>query len=190
MRVLDRVDVAPEATVLPHPALKRTPLMRDDISHDDVIKWKYFPSYWPFVRGIHRSQVNFPHKGKWSGALVFSLICRPLNKRLSKQSWGCRFETPSRSLWRHCNDQAMCVVSTENRELSWCQLWRHQKFSLWQITVPPATATTKMASRWLSIFGVDVCAIRMMTSWHTFHFTGRLCGECNFHRWILSINGH
>ena len=21
---------------------------------DDVIKWKYFPRYWPFVRGIHQ----------------------------------------------------------------------------------------------------------------------------------------
>ena len=27
-----------------------------------------------------------------------------LNKRLSKQSWGWWFETPSRLLWRHCND--------------------------------------------------------------------------------------
>ena len=27
----------------------------------------------------------------------------PLNKRLSKQSWGWWFETPSRSLWRHCS---------------------------------------------------------------------------------------
>ena len=27
-----------------------------------------------------------------------------LNKRLSTQSWGWWFETPSRSLWRHCND--------------------------------------------------------------------------------------
>ena len=26
-----------------------------------------------------------------------------LNKRLSKQSWGWWFETPSRSLWSHCN---------------------------------------------------------------------------------------
>ena len=26
------------------------------------------------------------------------------NKRFSKQSWGRRFETPSRSLWRHCNE--------------------------------------------------------------------------------------
>ena len=25
------------------------------------------------------------------------------NKRLSKRSWGWWFETPSRSLWRHCN---------------------------------------------------------------------------------------
>ena len=33
---------------------------------DDVIKWKHFPCYWPFVRGIHRSPVNSPqHKGQW-----------------------------------------------------------------------------------------------------------------------------
>ena len=31
--------------------------------HDDVIKWKHFPRYWPFVRGIHRSPVNSLHKG-------------------------------------------------------------------------------------------------------------------------------
>ena len=44
-------------------------------SHDDVIKWKHFPRYWPFVRGIHRSPVNSPHKGQWRGALMFSLMC-------------------------------------------------------------------------------------------------------------------
>ena len=47
--------------------------------HDDVIKWKHFPRYWPFVRGIHRSQVNSPHKGQWRGALMFSLICAQIN---------------------------------------------------------------------------------------------------------------
>ena len=26
------------------------------VNHDDVIKWKHFPRYWPFVRGIHRSR--------------------------------------------------------------------------------------------------------------------------------------
>ena len=43
--------------------------------HDDVIKWKHFPRYCPFVQGIHRSPVNSPHKGQWRGALMFSLIC-------------------------------------------------------------------------------------------------------------------
>ena len=46
---------------------------------DDVIKWKHFPRYWPFVRGIHRSPVNSPHKGQWRGALMFSLICVWIN---------------------------------------------------------------------------------------------------------------
>ena len=45
------------------------------LNHDDVIKWKHFPRYWPFVRRIHRSPVNSLHKGQWCGALVFSLIC-------------------------------------------------------------------------------------------------------------------
>ena len=44
-------------------------------NHDDVIKRKHFPHYWPLVRGIHRSPVNSPHKGQWPGALMFSLIC-------------------------------------------------------------------------------------------------------------------
>ena len=30
-------------------------------AHDDVIKWKHFPRYWPFVRGIHRSPVDSKH---------------------------------------------------------------------------------------------------------------------------------
>ena len=45
------------------------------LPYDDVIKWKHFPRYWPFVWGIHRSPVNSPPKGQWRGALIFSLIC-------------------------------------------------------------------------------------------------------------------
>ena len=43
--------------------------------HDNVIKWKHFLCYWPFLWGIHWSPVNFPHKGQWRGALMCSLIC-------------------------------------------------------------------------------------------------------------------
>ena len=49
------------------------------VSHDDVIKWKHFPRYWPFVRGIHRSPVNSPHKGQWHGALMVPLVCAWIN---------------------------------------------------------------------------------------------------------------
>ena len=42
-------------------------------------KCKHFPHYWPFVRGIHRSPVNPPHRGQWRGALMFSLICAGTN---------------------------------------------------------------------------------------------------------------
>ena len=41
-----------------------------EITHEDAIKWKHFPRYWPFVRGIHRSPVNSPHKGLWRRALM------------------------------------------------------------------------------------------------------------------------
>ena len=50
-----------------------------------------------------------------------------LNKHLSKQSWGWWFETPSCSLWRHCNDHAI------NKQI--IQWWFHDK--TWDTTVNP-----------------------------------------------------
>ena len=56
--------------------------------HDDVINWKHFPRNWPFVRGIHRSPVNSPHKGQWRGALMFSLICVWINDWVNNREAG------------------------------------------------------------------------------------------------------
>ena len=56
--------------------------------HDNVIKWKHFPRNWPFVRGIHRSPVNSPHKGQWRGALMFSLICVWINGWVNNREAG------------------------------------------------------------------------------------------------------
>ena len=39
-----------------------------------------------------------------------------LKQRLGKQSWGWWFETPSRSLWRHCNGK--------------CNLWKQEMWKL------------------------------------------------------------
>ena len=69
--------------------------------HVDVIKWKHFLRYWPFVRGIHRW---IPRTKASDVELdVFFDLC--LNKQLSKQSWGWWLEMPSCPLWRHCNEK-------------------------------------------------------------------------------------
>ena len=51
-------------------------------------KWKHFPRYWLFVRGIHRSPVNSPHKGQWCWALMFSLICARINGWVNNREAG------------------------------------------------------------------------------------------------------
>ena len=56
--------------------------------HDDVIRWKHFPRDWPFVRRIHRCPVNSPHKGQWSGALMFALICARINDWVNNREAG------------------------------------------------------------------------------------------------------
>ena len=56
--------------------------------HDDVIKWKHFLHYWPFVRGIHQSPVDSPHKGQWRGALMFPLICVCINGWVNNREAG------------------------------------------------------------------------------------------------------
>ena len=76
--------------------------------HDDVIKWKYFQRYWPFIRGIHRSP---PVTRRFDVSVDVHL-----NKRLSKQSRCWWFETLWRSLWRHCNEN---VGQTRRGGMNW-----------------------------------------------------------------------
>ena len=58
------------------------------LNHDDVIRWKHFPRYRPFVWGIHRSPVKSPHKGQWRRALMFSLICAWISSWINKPKAG------------------------------------------------------------------------------------------------------
>ena len=64
-----------------------------------------------------------------------------LNKQFSKQPWGWWFETPSRSLWRHCNEidvtwaswrlKSPATNSTVDSIYSSCLQWRkHQSSAL------------------------------------------------------------
>ena len=66
------------------------------VTHHDVIKWKHFPCYGLlFVRGIRRWLVNYPHKGQWRGALLFSLICARINRWVNNREAGDWIWRPS-----------------------------------------------------------------------------------------------
>ena len=71
----------------------------DDYEHHMMTSWKHFPRYWPFMRG-HRwlPIIKADETELWC---FFDLR---LNKRMSKQSRCWWFETPSRPLWRQCNE--------------------------------------------------------------------------------------
>ena len=80
--------------------------------HDDAFKWKHFPRYWPFVRGIHRSPVNSPHKGQWRGALMFTLICGRINGWVNNCEAGDFTRNPA-----HYHVIIMC----------WCRQYWHNR---------------------------------------------------------------
>ena len=65
-----------------------TNIIMNFAKHDDVIKWKHFPRYWTFVRGIHRWPVNSPHKGQCRGALMFSLTCAWISRWVNNHEAG------------------------------------------------------------------------------------------------------
>ena len=100
--------------------------------HHDVIKWKHFPRYWPFCAGISPVTGEFPSQRPVTRSFdaVFDLH---LNKRLSKQSWGWWFETPSRSLWRHRNDvpRNMYIAHT----LPCCFVVRYQSMLFFSVII-------------------------------------------------------
>ena len=61
---------------------------------------------------------EFPAQRSTTRSFYASFDIRP-NKRLSKQSWGWWFETPSRPLWRHCNDS----VASSYAPSDLCGIW-------------------------------------------------------------------
>ena len=76
------------------------PLLAHKSSHcDDVIKWKGFPRYWPFVRGIHRWPVNSPPKGHRAHCDVTAMrifclalilnLSRHITQTIDQHSYGC-----------------------------------------------------------------------------------------------------
>ena len=56
--------------------------------HDDVIKWKHFPCYWPFMRGIHRSRWMPLTEASDADLWCFSLNCARINGWVNNREAG------------------------------------------------------------------------------------------------------
>ena len=98
--------------------------------HDDVIKWKHFPRYWPFVRGIPRSPINSPHKGQWCGVLMFSLICAWINGWVNNREAGdlrryrAHYDVIVMKIQCSCRHiNINCVRKNDIRYKCWLYVW-------------------------------------------------------------------
>ena len=171
--------------------------------HDDVIKWKHFLRYWPFVRWIHRW-----HKGQRHGALMFHLICAWTNNWTNNGDAG--------DLRRHHAHYDVTVMKFRPTlpipfSVSWTvsilchRYWRwrnpkghrqlHHINSLWMIYPPkhrshysrvhiPWGAPALRAPGWQN----SVPLWRHM-SWHGkgWCITGTLWREVTIHRWCKTL---
>ena len=99
---------------------KNLPGITIHMLHDDAIKWKHFLRYWPFVREIHRSPVNSPHKGQKRGALMFSLICAWINGWVNNRE--------AANLTRHCAHYGVIIMLMHWTSQPWQMAFLH-KFS-------------------------------------------------------------
>ena len=92
----------------------------------DVIKWKHFPCYWPFVRGIRPSPVHSPHKGQWRGALMFSLICAWINGWVNNREagglWRHRVQYDVIVMFRSCFISISYIIKSSRESVPWCAL--------------------------------------------------------------------
>ena len=131
------------ATRESHP---ETPAVQNTAAHDDVIKWKYFPRYWPFVREL-TGPGEFPTQRPVTRRFDVLFDLR-LNKRLSKRPWGWWFETPSHSLWRQIPDPGSHMH--DHTYIFHKPDWLLQQFEDWATreSHPETTACAKHSCSW------------------------------------------
>ena len=116
--------------------------------HDDVIKWKHFPRYWPFV-GEFSGPGEFPAQRPVTRSFDAFFDLRP-NKRPSKQPWGWWFEMLSWSLWRQCNE----IVS-----FCWhCVYKSYWFYPTWEV-IPPIKDPLHLRPLWGVVFSERFCCI-------------------------------
>ena len=151
--------------------------------HDDVIKWKHFPRYCPFVRGIHRSPVNSPHKGQWRGALIFSLICAWINAWVNNREAG--------HYRRHRAPYDVIVIFSLQRYSISSKIYTWYRYALLEVCTITVTSQwarwrLKLSGSWL--FTQQVVQAQIKENIKTLRHWP-LWGEFTGERWIPRTKG-
>ena len=106
-----------------------------EVSHDDVSIWKCFPHYWPFVREIHQSLVDFPHKGPvmWSFDVIVLLAEQTVQQTVKLIviwnamtvilcNWAVEVSGRYRGV-RQGDDVTLCMFMKLIVDLGWPEIW-------------------------------------------------------------------
>ena len=107
------------------------------------------------MQGLHRSPVNWLHKGQWCGALMFSLICDWLN------GWVNNREAGDLRHYRAHYDVTVMVQFTSNRSSAGTNITRaswHLKspatwLFVWQLVQADNKGSTKEPHYWPWVTG-------------------------------------
>ena len=150
--------------------------------NDDVIKWKLFLRYWPFVWGCHRVSVNSIHKGQWHGTLMFSLICAWTN--------GCANNRDAGYLRRHRAHYGVTVMDNCYQvPLEWWS-WETKHSFVFDATAAWAMASIKWAGEYQGLILLTCIKFDPCISNHVsiIVWDGITNTFLNFTGWTININ--
>ena len=109
-----------------------------------------------------------------------------LNKRLSKQSWGWCFETLSRPLWRHCNEECKYAINPTQENKTMC--WVNSRIITHEVTSCTFVWTWALCWRWIEILSICCgmcCYLRPRN--HSFQIKWILQHHL---RYLVTLNGN
>ena len=123
--------------------------------NDDVIIWKHFLRYWPFVRGIHRSPVNSPHKGQLRGNLMLSLISAWINCLANNRETG--------DLKRHQAHYDVTVMIAHRDRNTWLRFCHNTQYDTIYIHHLGVLHRHRLISNWSKfitfiVYEISICS--------------------------------
>ena len=117
------------------------------VQHGDVIKWKHFPRYWPFLRGIQRSPVNFPRE-TWHDPSRQNWAALPLRYTLNKSV----YKFPSQSI-KYIRSNVTTMMADKSTTLQYAiTQFSRVLIGLTHLPLMPHVCVTALGRYWFGLW--------------------------------------